>query len=51
MKSFTTLFVSTLALLPYVCAHGFVSKVMIDGKAYDGNTPNGDEGMFSHFHY
>lgn len=43
MKSFTTLFVSTLALLPYVCAHGFVSQLIIDGKAYEGNDPNQGE--------
>lgn len=40
MKSFTTLIVSVLASLPYVYAHGFVSQVAIDGKVYQGNTPN-----------
>lgn len=40
MKSFTTLIVSLLAVLPYAYAHGFVNQVVIDGKVYKGNTPN-----------
>lgn len=27
------------AILPYVSAHGSVSQVVIDGKAYKGNLP------------
>lgn len=46
MKSFTTFFVTALALLPYVSAHGFVSSVVIDGKTYEGNTPNQAESVF-----
>jgi len=38
MKS--TLTLSFLAALPYVAAHGFVSKMTIDGQAYPGNVPN-----------
>ena len=40
MKSFTTLIVSLLAIVPYTFAHGFVDQVTIDGKVYKGNTPN-----------
>jgi hypothetical protein len=40
MKSFTAALVSAFALLPYVAAHGSVSKVVIDGKEYAGNTVN-----------
>jgi hypothetical protein len=29
-----------LALLPSVAAHGFVTKVVIDGTTYSGNVPN-----------
>ncbi|KAI0084578.1 glycosyl hydrolase family 61-domain-containing protein [Irpex rosettiformis] len=39
MKSFTTIAVSALALLPYVSAHGFVNKLVVDGKSYTGNVP------------
>ncbi|KAI9058940.1 lytic polysaccharide monooxygenase [Trametes sanguinea] len=37
---FTTsslLLTALFALVPYVSAHGFVAKVTIDGKSYDGN--------------
>lgn len=27
------------ALVPHVAGHGFVTKVVIDGKEYDGNKP------------
>ncbi|KAH8980197.1 glycosyl hydrolase family 61-domain-containing protein [Lactarius akahatsu] len=37
---FTLALVPILALLPSVAAHGFVTKVVIDGKAYSGNVPN-----------
>ncbi|KAI9437318.1 glycosyl hydrolase family 61-domain-containing protein [Lactarius indigo] len=37
---FTLAFVPILALLPSVAAHGFVTKVVIDGKTYSGNVPN-----------
>src|SRR6266446_5672361 len=29
-----------LSLLPSVAAHGYVSKVVIDGTTYSGNVPN-----------
>jgi hypothetical protein len=29
-----------LSLIPSVAAHGFVSKVVIDGTTYTGNVPN-----------
>ena len=29
-----------ISLLPSVAAHGYVSKVVIDGTTYTGNTPN-----------
>jgi hypothetical protein len=29
-----------ISLLPSVAAHGYVSKVVIDGTTYNGNTPN-----------
>jgi hypothetical protein len=29
-----------LSLLPSVAAHGFVTKVVIDGTTYNGNVPN-----------
>ena len=29
------------SLLPSVAAHGYVSKVVIDGTTYNGNVPNG----------
>ncbi|KAI0668780.1 glycosyl hydrolase family 61-domain-containing protein [Trametes maxima] len=32
------------AAVPYVAAHGFVSQVAIDGKAYAGNVPNNYQG-------
>ena len=32
-------FVPVLSLLPSVSAHGFVSKVVIDGTTYTGNVP------------
>jgi hypothetical protein len=31
---------SLLGLLPSVAAHGYVSKVVIDGTTYNGNIPN-----------
>ncbi|KAH9028414.1 glycosyl hydrolase family 61-domain-containing protein [Lactarius hengduanensis] len=37
---FTLALVPILALLPSVAAHGFVTKVVIDGKTYSGNVPN-----------
>lgn len=30
---------AALCAIPYVAAHGFVSKVTIDGKTYAGNEP------------
>lgn len=39
MELFIITFFAILAFIPYVSAHGFVSKVLIDGKEYDGNTP------------
>ena len=47
MKSFAALAVSALALLPYVSAHGFVNKFVVDGKSYTGNVPNEDTSMSS----
>jgi Auxiliary Activity family 9 (formerly GH61) len=34
------IFAPLLSLLPSVAAHGFVSKVVIDGTTYNGNVPN-----------
>jgi len=31
---------SLLSLLPSVAAHGYVTKVIIDGTTYNGNVPN-----------
>lgn len=33
-----------LALLPSVSAHGYVTKVVIDGTTYNGNIPQDDSG-------
>ena len=46
MKPFTVFSVLSLAL-PYVAGHGFVSQVIIDGQAYEGNVPNEYKGAFS----
>ncbi|KAI0757721.1 glycosyl hydrolase family 61-domain-containing protein [Daedaleopsis nitida] len=35
---------AALAALPLVAAHGFVSQVVIDGKAYAGNPPGENKG-------
>ncbi len=40
MKTIATIALSTLALLPYVFAHGFVNKLVVNGKSYEGNVPN-----------
>ncbi len=40
LPQFTLALVPVLALLPSVAAHGFVTKVVIDGKTYSGNVPN-----------
>ncbi|KAI9452113.1 glycosyl hydrolase family 61-domain-containing protein [Lactarius psammicola] len=40
LPQFTLALVPVLALLPSVAAHGFVTQVTIDGKAYSGNVPN-----------
>lgn len=43
MQSFASVLFTLLGLttlLPSVTAHGFVSRVTIDGKAYQGNVPN-----------
>ncbi|KAI0816878.1 glycosyl hydrolase family 61-domain-containing protein [Trametes gibbosa] len=37
-------FAALSALVPYVAAHGFISQVAIDGKAYAGNVPNDYKG-------
>ncbi|KAG6816724.1 hypothetical protein H0H87_003584 [Tephrocybe sp. NHM501043] len=42
MKSFASI-LFPLALATSAFAHGFVSKITIDGTAYNGNTPNGQE--------
>ena len=34
------IFAPLLSLLPSVAAHGYVSKVVIDGTTYTGNVPN-----------
>lgn len=43
MKYFTA-FAAVCAALPYVTAHGFVSQVIIDGDAYEGNSPGENKG-------
>ncbi|OJT15637.1 Endoglucanase-7 [Trametes pubescens] len=40
----TAVFAIISATVPYVAAHGFVSQVAIDGKAYAGNVPNDYKG-------
>ena len=40
MKSFAAALISVFAILPYVAAHGSVTKVIIDGKEYDGPKVN-----------
>lgn len=40
MKASFAALLAALTLMPYVSAHGSVSKVVIDGKAYAGNAPN-----------
>lgn len=47
MKTIAALALSTLALLPYVSAHGFVNKLVVDGKSYAGNVPNAQTSMSS----
>lgn len=42
----TAIFAIISATVPYVAAHGFVSQVAIDGKAYAGNVPNDYQGTF-----
>ncbi|EJF58529.1 hypothetical protein DICSQDRAFT_110054 [Dichomitus squalens LYAD-421 SS1] len=43
MKRFAV-FAAVSAAVPYVAAHGFVSQVIIDGQAYEGNVPNDHQG-------
>lgn len=45
MKTIAAIALSTLALLPYVSAHGFVNKLVVDGKSYEGNVPNAQTSM------
>ena len=40
MRSVAIAFVSFLATIPSVLAHGYLSSVTIDGKLYKGNIPN-----------
>ncbi|KAL0957318.1 hypothetical protein HGRIS_001126 [Hohenbuehelia grisea] len=42
-EKFSAIFTSLLLLvaLPHVYAHGFVARVIIDGKSYEGNHPSG----------
>lgn len=42
MKAASTVIISLLLLIPYVSAHGVVSKLTIDGKSYKGNAPSQD---------
>ena len=37
-------FTSFIFVVPSVLAHGYVSQVSIDGKAYAGNVPNNYKG-------
>ena len=37
---FIFIFAPLLSLLPSISAHGYVSKVVIDGSTYNGNNPN-----------
>ncbi|KAL0959216.1 hypothetical protein HGRIS_014495 [Hohenbuehelia grisea] len=39
--STAAVFLPLLAALPHVSAHGFVARVTIDGKSYEGNRPSG----------
>jgi hypothetical protein len=41
LPHFIFLLLPLLSLLPSVAAHGYVTKVIIDGKTYSGNEPNG----------
>ncbi|EPQ61333.1 hypothetical protein GLOTRDRAFT_69702 [Gloeophyllum trabeum ATCC 11539] len=40
--SYAAFLLSALAALPHASAHGFVSKVVVNGQSYAGNTPGGD---------
>ncbi len=51
MKTIAALALSTLALLPYVSAHGFVNKLVVDGKSYAGNVPNAQTSMSFFFEH
>ncbi|KAI0808042.1 glycosyl hydrolase family 61-domain-containing protein [Fomes fomentarius] len=42
MSRLTLLLFSIAYVVPHVTAHGFVSKVVIDGKEYKGNQPSGN---------
>jgi hypothetical protein len=44
LPQFTLALAPVLALLPSVAAHGYVTKVVIDGTTYNGNVPAGDGG-------
>ena len=44
LPQFTLALVPIFALLPSVSAHGYVTKVVIDGTSYNGNVPSGDGG-------
>lgn len=47
LPQFTLALLPVLALLPSVAAHGFITKVVIDGTTYYGNVPAGDGGSNS----
>ena len=46
MKTITAIAFSALALLPYVSAHGFVNKLVVDGMEYRGNEPGKEISTF-----
>ena len=49
MHAFSTAVLSLLAVVPLVAGHGYVASISVDGKTYQGNTPNSNSGQsFTH---